>query len=170
MKITKGIIVMKKFKGNEIFTAVALIVIGALFMIYKSEVISIAMSLIAFTLIALGIVDLVRKFTVSGVVKIVLGVLVLAAGWLFITLALYVLGAFLLIAGVTELYALTKVKIKKMTLGAAMHIAQPVIYILVAICLFFNQGGALSWVFTVSGLFLVLDGAVGIVGALSDKK
>lgn len=161
---------MKKIKGNEILTAVALIVIGALFMIYKSEIISIAMSLIGFTLIALGVIDIVRSFTVSGVVKIVLGLLVLLAGWMFVAIALYILGAFLLVAGVSELLALTKVKIKKITLPVAMHIAQPVIYILVAICLFFNQGGALSWVFTVSGLFLMLDGAVGLVGAFSDKK
>lgn len=161
---------MKKIKGNEILTAVALIVIGALFMIYKSEIISIAMSLIGFTLIALGVIDIVRSFTVSGVVKIVLGLLVLLAGWMFVAIALYILGAFLLVAGVSELLALTNVKIKKITLPVAMHIAQPVIYILVAICLFFNQGGALSWVFTVSGLFLMLDGAVGLVGAFSDKK
>jgi uncharacterized membrane protein HdeD (DUF308 family) len=47
-----------------------------------------------------------------------------------------------------------------------MHIAQPVIYILVAICLFFNQGGAISWVFILSGVFLILDGIAGIIGAL----
>ena len=161
---------MKKIRGNEILTAVALIVIGLLFMIYKSEVVSIAMSLIGCTLIALGIIDILRRFTVSGVVKIVLGIFVLAAGWLLVTLAFYVLGAFMLVAGITELLALTKVKIKKITLPVAMHILQPVIYILVAICLFFNQGGALSWVFTVSGLFMILDGAVGLVGALSDGK
>lgn len=160
---------MKRFKSNDFITAAALIVIGALFMIYKSEVISIAMSLIGVTLAVLGVVDIVRGFTVSGVVKIVLALLVFATGWLFITLALYILGAFLLIAGITELYALTKVKIKKMTLGTAMHIAQPIIYILVAICLFFNQGGALSWVFTVSGLFLIIDGAVALIGALDNK-
>ena len=160
---------MKKKIGNDLVTALALILIGALFMIYKSEVISIAMSIIGVTLIILGVVDSVRKFVVSGVVKIAFGVLVLAAGWLFITLALYILGAFLLIVGVSELYKLTKVKIKKMTLPMAMHIVQPIIYILVAICLFFNQGGALSWVFTVSGLFLVIDGVVALIGAF-DKK
>nr|MBE6545034.1 hypothetical protein [Oscillospiraceae bacterium] len=160
---------MKKKIGNDLITAVALIVIGALFIIYKSEIISIAMSIIGVTLIVLGIVDAVRKFVVSGVVKIVFGVLVLVAGWLFITLALYILGAFLLIAGITELYKLTKVKIKKMSLPVAMHIAQPIIYILVAICLFFNQGGALSWVFTVSGIFLIIDGIVALIGAF-DKK
>lgn len=160
---------MKKKIGNDLITAVALIVIGALFIIYKSEIISIAMSIIGVTLIVLGIVDAVRKFVVSGVVKIAFGLLVLVAGWLFITLALYILGAFLLIAGITELYKLTKVKIKKMSLPVAMHIAQPIIYILVAICLFFNQGGALSWVFTVSGIFLIIDGIVALIGAF-DKK
>lgn len=160
---------MKKRLGNDIVTAIALIVIGALFMIYKSEVISIAMSLIGVTLIVLGIVDAVRKFVVSGVVKIVFGVLVLAAGWLFISLALYILGAFLLIAGISELYNLTKIKIKKISLPVAMHIAQPIIYILVAICLFFNQGGALSWVFTVSGLFLIIDGVVALIGSFDNK-
>lgn len=160
---------MKRFKSNDLITAVALLVIGMLFVIYKSEVFSIAMSLIAVTLGVLGVVDIIREFTVSGVVKIVLALLVLATGWTFITLALYILGAFLLIAGISELYALSKVKIKKMTLGLAMHIAQPVIYILVAICLFFNQGGALSWVFTVSGLFLIVDGVVALIGALDDK-
>ena len=169
IKTLKGIKPMKRIRGNDTITAIALIVIGALFMIYKSEVISIAMSLIGFTLITLGVVSVVKQFVVSGVIKIVFGVLVLTAGWLFIKLALYILAAFLLIAGISELYPMANVKIKKITLPIALHIAQPVIYILVAICLFFNQGGALSWVFTVSGLFLIIDGALGLIG-LIDKK
>ena len=160
---------MKKRIGNEILTAVALILIGLMFMIYKGGIISIAMSLIGVTLIVLGVLDIIRKLVVSGVIKIVFALLVFAAGWLFVTLALYILGAFLLIAGISELYKLSKVKIKKYTLPVIMHIVQPIIYILVAITLFFNQGGALSWVFTVSGLFLMIDGAVGLVGAF-DKK
>ena len=160
---------MKKRIGNEILTAVALILIGLMFMIYKGGIISIAMSLIGVTLIVLGVLDIIRKLVVSGVIKIVFALLVFAAGWLFVTLALYILGAFLLVAGISELYKLSKVKIKKYTLPVIMHIVQPIIYILVAITLFFNQGGALSWVFTVSGLFLMIDGAVGLVGAF-DKK
>ena len=147
-------------------TAIALILIGGLFIIYKGEVISIAMSLIGITLVVLGIIDILRARVVSGVVKLVFAALVVLAGWLFVTLALYVLGAFLLIAGITQLIAISKLKIKKLTLPAVMHIAQPVIYILVAICLFFNQGGAISWVFILSGVFLILDGIAGIIGAL----
>lgn len=156
---------MKKIRGNEIFMAVALVVIGALFMIYKSEVISIAMSLIGVTLLVLGVVDVVKKLVMSGVIKLVFGVLVLSAGWLFISLALYILGACLLVAGIGQLYQLSKIKVKKITLPYAMHFAQPIIYILIAICLFFNQGGALSWVFTVSGLFLIIDGIIALIGA-----
>ena len=153
-------------RSNELLTAIALIVIGLLFIIYKGGIISIAMSLIGITLIVLGIIDIVKKRTVSGVVKLVFAALVMLAGWLFITLALYILGAFLLVAGVTQLVALSKTKIKKLTLPVIMHIAQPIIYILIAICLFFNQGGAISWVFTVSGIFLIIDGIAGLIGAL----
>jgi uncharacterized membrane protein HdeD (DUF308 family) len=156
----------KSNKSNELLTAIALIIIGGLFIIYKGEVISIAMSLIGITLVVLGIIDILRARVFSGVVKLVFAALVVLAGWLFVTLALYVLGAFLLIAGITQLIAISKLKIKKLTLPAVMHIAQPVIYILVAICLFFNQGGAISWVFILSGVFLILDGIAGIIGAL----
>ena len=156
----------KSNKSNELLTAIALILIGGLFIIYKGEVVSIAMSLIGITLVVLGIIDILRARVFSGVVKLVFAALVVLAGWLFVTLALYVLGAFLLIAGITQLIAISKLKIKKLTLPAVMHIAQPVIYILVAICLFFNQGGAISWVFILSGVFLILDGIAGIIGAL----
>jgi uncharacterized membrane protein HdeD (DUF308 family) len=95
----------------------------------------------------------------------VFGALVLVAGWLFIQIALYLLGAFLLISGASELVRIFKHKIKKITISFIARIIQPIIYIMVAICLFFNQGEALSWVFIVSGVFLMLDGVVALVGA-----
>ena len=124
------------------------------------------MSLIGATLIVLGILDILHNRTTIGIIKLVLAALVMLAGWLFIKLALYILGAFLLVAGITQLRSVLSVKYKKITLPVVMHIAQPVIYILVAICLFFNQGGAISWVFTVSGIFLIIDGVAGILGAM----
>ena len=156
----------RKNNSNEFLTAAALIIIGLMFLIFKGGVISIVMSLIGATLIVLGILDVIKKRVTSGVIKLVFAALVMLAGWLFITLALYVLGAFLLIAGVTQLASASKIKFKKLTLGVTLRFAQPVIYILVAICLFFNQGGAIDWVFTVSGIFLLIDGAIGIIGAL----
>lgn len=156
----------KKYEGSAFVTAAALIALGLLFIIFKGEVISIAMSIVGVSLIVWGVVNLVNRFVTLGVLKIVFGVLVLAAGWLFVTLALYVLGACLLALGISDLIKVSKVKIKKLTLPVALRIAQPVIYILVALTLFFNQGGAISWMFTVSGIFLLIDGVVALVGAL----
>ena len=159
----------KKISGNEIVMASILVIVGALFMIFKGEIISIIMTILGIRMIVRGIFDLMRGYTMGGVVNIVFGALILVAGWLFITLALYILAACLLIAGIGELSGLLKKRVKKLNLAVILRIAQPVIYILVAICLFFNQGGAISWVFTVSGLFLIVDGALGLVAAL-DKR
>ena len=100
---------MKK-RGNGLVTAVSLMLIGILFIIFKSDVISIAMSLIAAVLIVMGIFSLVLKNFVSGVIKIVLGGLVLAAGWLIVEVALYIFAAILLVAGIIDLYKLSKIK------------------------------------------------------------
>jgi uncharacterized membrane protein HdeD (DUF308 family) len=159
----------QSFLANELLTAIALILIGLMFMIYKGEIISIAMSVIGALLLVLGVLDVINGRTVGGAVKIGFGALVLVAGWVFLKLALYILGAFLLVAGISELSVYMKIKPKKMTLGYITHILQPIVYILVAICLFFNQGGAISSVFTVSGLFLVLDRVIGLVGALDQR-
>ena len=159
----------KKISGNEIVMASILVIVGALFMIFKGEIISIIMTILGIRMIVRGIFDLMRGYTMVGVVNIVFGALILGAGWLFITLALYILAACLLIAGIGELSGLLKERVKKLNLAVILRIAQPVIYILVAICLFFNQGGAISWVFTVAGLFLIVDGILGLIAAL-DKR
>ena len=161
---------MKRIRENEIWSSAAIALMGLLFMIYQSQVVSIAMSIIGCTFIVLGIFDVLRRMTVFGVIKIVVGALVLATGWLLIRLALYILGACMLVVGVTQLVAISKKRIRKINLSTAMFIAQPVLYILVGICLFFNQGGAISAVFIVAGIFLVIDGIAGIVGALTDRR
>lgn len=152
-------------RGNGLATAVTLMLVGILFLIFKSDIISITMSLIAAVLIIMGVFSIVRKNVVSGVIKIVLGGLVLAAGWLVVEVALYIFAAILLIAGLVDLYRLSKIRTDKFSLPVLMHIIQPIIYVLVAFCLFFNQGGTLSWVFTVSGIFFIIDGVVALIGS-----
>ena len=153
-------------RGNGLVSAAALVLLGLLFIIFKSDIISIAMSLIAAVLVAVGIFNIVRKNFVGGVIKIVIGGLILAAGWLIVELALYIFAAVLLIAGVIDLYRLSKIRDNESRLSTIMHFIQPIIYILVAICLLFNQGGTLSWVFTVSGIFFIIDGVVALIGSL----
>ena len=157
---------MKKAQKDAIVTAISLIVIGLLFIVFKNDIISMALSFIGGFLVIWGIINVISKLFYNGIVKIVFGALVLVAGWLFIQLALYLLGALLLVAGASEFYRIFKNKIKKITVSFVARIIQPIIYIIVAICLFFNQGAALSWVFIVSGVFLMIDGVVALIGAL----
>lgn len=159
----------KFYLGNDLITAIALLLLGILFIVYKGGIISIAMSIVGGVLLALGILDLVRGFRTGGVIKTVLGVLVLVAGWTIISVALYILAAFLLIAGISELRVVWQIRPKKMKIGYIAHLLQPIVYIMVAICLLFNQGGAISWVFYVSGIFLIIDGVIALVGALDRK-
>ncbi len=159
----------KFYFGNDLVTALALLLIGFLFITYKGGIISIAMSIIGGVALALGIIDLVRGFRTSGIIKAVLGALILVAGWTFVSVALYILAAFLLIAGISELRVVWKIRPKKMKIGYITHILQPIVYIMVAFCLLFNQGGAISWVFYVSGIFLVIDGIITLIGALDRR-
>ena len=159
----------KFYLGNELVTAVALFLIGFLFIVYKGGIISIAMSIIGGVVLALGIIDLLHGLRIGGIIKTVIGVLILAVGWTFISIALYILAAFLLIAGICELVTVWEIRPKKIRIGYISRILQPIIYILVAFCLLFNQGGAISWVFYVSGIFLVIDGIVTLIGALDRR-
>lgn len=143
-----------------------MIVIGLLFMIFKGEIISVVMTLLGLRMIIRGVISIVNKSTVLGVFNIATGALILCAGWLFIKLALYILAACLLVIGLVGLFGILGEKINKFNLSTLLRLSHPVIYILVAACLLFNQGGAISWVFIVSGFFLIVDGAVGLIGRL----
>ena len=157
---------MKKSKKEAIVTALSLIAVGLLFIVFKNDIISLALTVIGGFLVVWGIINVINKLFYNGIIKIVFGALVLVAGWLFIQIALYLLGAFLLISGASELYRIFNHKIKKVTISLIASIIQPILSVMVAICLFFNQGNTLSWVFIVSGVFLMIDGVVALVGAL----
>ena len=63
--------------NNKLFRALMYIVLGALFIILKGEVISIAMTAVAFYLIVTGILALSKKMTNTGVIYLVCGLIVL---------------------------------------------------------------------------------------------
>ena len=65
---------MKQQRANQLVTAASLILIGLMFVIFKSDIISIAMSLIGVALIVMGVFDIIRKNFTSGVIKLALAV------------------------------------------------------------------------------------------------
>ena len=161
---------MKNFNSNKLISALLTMIVGILFLIWKGGIVSIAMTVAGVLLIVSAVLNLIRKNYTSGVISAVFGVLVLVFGWLFVTVALYILAAILLIYGILQLIELAKKGFKRMsTLTVVIRLAQPVVCVLVAACLLFNQGGTISWVFILSGIFLIVQGAFALIDCLGLK-
>lgn len=156
---------MKARKQNGWLYALASIAIGILFVWLKGGVVSIAMTVLGVALAVYGIGDLLKHRTVTGVVKLVLGIAVLLCGWVFLAVALYIMAALLLIYGLLELIAFFRIK-RRSAFDVFVGLAGPVICLAVAACLFFNQGGAIDWVFLVSGILLIVQGVLDLTKSL----
>ena len=161
---------IKLTKKDLLLSSLVTIVLGIWFLIFKGGVVSIAMTVFGVLLIVLGILDLVDKKVVPAVVKIVLGVVVIVFGWALVSAVLYILGALLLILGILMLIDLSNEKLKgKSVFEVLMKILIPALLIVTALCLFFNQGGTLDWVFIVSGVVLIVEGIVMLIDASQMK-
>ncbi len=157
---------MKKArKQNGWLYALASIVIGILFVWLRGGVVSIAMTVLGVALVAYGVEDLLKHRTVTGVVKLVLGIAILVCGWVFLSVALYIMAALLLVYGLLELFAFFRIK-QRPALDILVGLGGPVICLAVAACLFFNQGGAIDWVFLVSGILLIVQGVLDLTKSL----
>ena len=147
--------------SNKLLTAILTVALGVMFIILKGEVVSIAMTVLGVALLVAAVIDLVNKQVPPAIVKGVMGAAVILFGWLFVSLALYVMAAVLLIYGLLIVYELAKAKTKKV-----LSYVGPVIMIVAAICLLFAQGNAVNLMFIISGAFLIVEGVLMLVDAL----
>ena len=139
--------------------------------VLKGQVVSIAMTILGVLLIVLGIMNLTTKLVAPGVVKIVVGALVILFGWVLVSAALYILAALLLIFGILQLYAQIKLNTKgARIIDTIFAYALPVICIVIAFFLFFNQGGTVDWVFIVAGVFTIIEGILMLANGLRKNE
>ena len=150
-------------QSEKFICALLTILLGVMFIALKSEVVSIALTVVGGMLIVLGVLDLIGKDVPPAVVKIVLGALIICFGWLFAQVVLYIVAALLLIHGILDLYNRSKTAVKfSKWLQTACYYASPVLTIAVALLLFFS---GLDWIFTLVGIFAIVDGAVMLIDA-----
>lgn len=156
--------------SEKVISAALTIVIGILCLILKAEVISIAMTILGAVLIVVGGMNLIDKLVPPGVVKIVVGVLIIVFGWTIVSAVLYILAALLLIYGILLLYTRIKANVKgARVIDTILAYAAPVVCIVIALFLFFNQGGTVNWVFIVAGIFTIIEGVLMLVDAFKKK-
>lgn len=144
---------------NKSITAIAAIVVGLMFLVMKGEVISLAMTALGIAIVVMGILDLVKNKSKGGLAKIIAGALVIAFGWLFVNIALYVIAALMIVYCLGNLLTTLKTDGYPMsTVQTLRTYAKPVIGLVAGVCLFFNQGGTVSWVFVLTGIIFVVEG------------
>ena len=157
-------------KTDKLVSSLITILLGVLFVVLKGSVISIAMTILGIVLIVLGIIDIVNNITNLGIIKLIVGICIVIFGWVLLSAVLYIIAALLLIYGVLEVYNLLNSNIKgASTLDTIVIYLVPVVKIIAAVCLLFNQGGTISWVFVVVGIFLIIEGILLLINLSKEK-
>lgn len=157
--------------NNKLLSAIVSVVLGVLLIIMQKDVISFALTLIGIALIVSAVMDFSKQATQNGIIKAVIGAVIIAFGWLFVSAAVYILAAILVLQGILQIVDTYKLH-SSLPGGAqkAFSYSKPVISLLAGICLLFNQGGTISWVFIVCGILLVAEGVIALAGYKSNPQ
>ena len=162
-------------KTSAILSALMTLGLGVLCIILKASVVDVAITVLGIVFLVVGIIDLVGKNIVAGVIKAALGVavLVFGLGALLKDLAFLILGIVLLIYGVLELVkriiSLFKKRTKRVW-AKIIGIVEAALWIVGAIFLITNTGTAVDWVVIAVGILFIVDGVLGLVGAIASKN
>ena len=136
------------FKMNApLALAVAYIVVGILFCIFKGAVLNWIMTAIGVLFIVQGVLDIVARNTVSGVIEIAVGALCIVFGWVLVQVAMIILGAVVIANGIVGL----------LRNKGVMAIVINILAIVFGVLLIINYWTALDWMFIVIGVFCIAN-------------
>ena len=147
----------KKSKMN-VSSPILYIILGALLIIFKAQMLNWAMTIAGIFFTVTGIIDIVKGRTSSGAVNLVIGILILVLGNTLLGVVLIVLGILIAVKGLIDLLEVFKRKNRN-----ALQVVFPVISIIVGIALAF--GNLLGDLIVIIGVLLVIDGVLGLLGA-----
>ncbi|MBQ3495157.1 MAG: DUF308 domain-containing protein [Clostridia bacterium] len=147
---------IKKLDSNLI-TAILYVVVGALFCIFKGEIISWIMTIVGVLYIVQGVMDVLNKDLIKGVINAGIGVLILVLGWLFVAVASIIFGVLIIIKGAKELLEVLKAKKKNI-----FDLIAPIVTIVIGAMLI--AGKFLDWLFIVVGVIFIINGVLELLG------
>lgn len=152
-------------KGN-VASALGSILLGALLIIMKGKIISVAITVLAVFVIIGAIVDFTADLVNFGIVKMVAGVCILVFGWIFASLAFYILAAGIILMGLLQISSIKKTMPVNLTAGERFQeYFKPGVMVVAGACLLFNQRGTIAWAFIATGVLLIVNGIMTLVGA-----
>lgn len=148
-----------KKQNTELFSSLLYIIIGVLLVVFRSQTLNWAMTIIGAFFVLSGALDLLKKNYTGGAVSLAIGIAILVLGWLAVGIVLLVLGILIAVKGVFALLAVLK-KSKK----NALQIVYPILSIVIGVMLAFGNG--LDIMIVIVGVLLAIDGVIGLMGSL----
>lgn len=158
-------------RQNALLSGLISIILGVLFIIFKAEILNWMMIGLGVLLIVMGVLDIVNKNLIPGIVLLIVGILTIILSSTIIWLLLYILGVLLMVLGIVLFVQLFNTK-RKYRSGLLNFISflVPVFYILIGICLCFNQTSFINTVYIIVGVLLIVQGTLNVVyGAMEAK-
>ena len=149
----------KSLNNQALINAIALIVMGILFCIFRAGMINVLLTIVGVVLIALGIYDIVKKLYVNAAIEIILGIAVIVCGWTILDIALLVLGIGLTIYAIYQIIMVAKNFKKKNWIA----LIKPIITLIVGIFLIIAKWLLVDWIFIVIGVVLIINGVMALI-------
>lgn len=152
---------MKKLdsKTNGLIYSIALIVIGALFCIFRTGAVDWMLTLVGAVIIVYGVFDVIQKEMVKGIIEIAVGALIVIFAFTILQITLLILGIVLLAYGIYSLVlAFPKFGSAKGILNKIVVLVNPAILIVVGILLVISKFAFVDWICIVIGVILIANG------------
>ncbi len=151
---------------ENVASALGSILLGILLIVMKGKIITAAITLLAVFVIVGAIMDFAAGLVNYGIVKSVAGICILVFGWVFASLAFYILAAGIILMGLLQISSIKKTMPVNLTAGERFQeYFKPGLMVVAGACLLFNQSGTIAWAFIVTGILLIVNGVMSLFGS-----
>ena len=149
----------KSLFQNKILYGIVLFFIGILLCIYKLALIKAVIVTAGAVLAVMGVLEIIAKNTVSGIMKLVGGALMIIFSLLFIEVALIIVGVFLLLSGIFKFRNAYEVQKHTDKFFNKLRVMLPsIITIIVGVLFIIARWCLADAICFVLGIFLIIDG------------
>lgn len=154
---------MKRKNNSELFSSLLYIIVGVLLIVFRSQTLNWAMTVVGVIFIVSGILDVIGRNMTGGAVSLIIGIAVLVLGWVAAKIVLLVLGLLIAIKGAVALINLLKSGCR-----SALMLVFPLLSVVVGVMLAFGNG--LDVMIMIVGVLLAADGVLGLAASLTNNK
>lgn len=148
----------KKYTTTQLVTAIALIVIGLLFCIFRSGMLSVLLTIVGVVLIAVGVFDMFKKNYLRGAIELAVGIIIIACGWTIVDVTLLLLGIVFIVYSIYTIISVAPAIKEESGFNKVMVILNPVLMLIFGILLVVAKWTLGDAICIVIGVIAIIDG------------